>query len=72
MVQIWSRYPQSAVTYGLLQSHPVVNRRRYLQAGYLLYPEYESVYCDDDVTLLAKMHGVQVTLKPCSLLNMRN
>ena len=26
----------------------------------MLFPEYESVYCDDDVTLLARLDGVQV------------
>ena len=48
-----------AVGYGVLQSHPVVNRLRLLQAGYLLYPEYMSVFCDDDFTLWARLDGVE-------------
>lgn len=38
------------VAYGPLQSHPIVNRMRLESLGYVLFPEYRSVYCDDDFT----------------------
>ena len=49
--------PHSSKT---LISHPIMSRALYNRWGYLFYPEYESVYADDDLTEHANLEGVVV------------
>ncbi len=45
---------------GELMTHPIISRRTYERWGYAYYPEYESMYADDDLTLRAYREGIIV------------
>lgn len=40
--------------------HPIMSRGLFKKWGYFLYPQYEGVYCDDDLTAHAKSEGVVI------------
>lgn len=40
--------------------HPIMSRKLYERWGYFLYPAYEGVFCDDDITAHAKFDDVVV------------
>lgn len=43
-----------------LISHPILSRALYNQWGYFFWPEYESVYADDDLTEHAQLGGLVI------------
>lgn len=53
MLRVWdNRYDICKTAF-----HPIITRKAYEELGYFYYPEYESMYCDDDITTLYRLKG---------------